>query len=431
MQVFNNPPRESWERILARPDTDHGEVRTRVGEILETVKREGDRALKEFSRQFDRVELETIRVSKAEIDRSGNLLRDGLKNAIGKARKNIEAFHSMQAEGEKSVHTSKGVKCWVKVLPIEKVGLYIPGGSAPLLSTVLMLGIPARMAGCEEIILCTPPGPAGTIHPAILYCAGLLDIDRVYRAGGAQAIAAMAYGTETIPRVDKIFGPGNPFVTLAKQLVSLENAAIDMPAGPSEVAVIADASADPSFVAADLMAQAEHGPESQVILLTTSRELAERAREQLDKQLTALPRRDIADAALHNSRCIVLDDMDTLLEMVNIYAPEHLIIMAENQMELAGKIRNAGSVFLGPYTPVSAGDYASGTNHTLPTGGHARAYSGLGLESFTKRISFQEINESGMLDLGPAIMEMADEEKLEAHSRSVMIRIDKIRKNRK
>ena len=319
-----------------------------------------------------------------------------------------------------------GVECRLKHKPIEKVGLYIPGGTAPLLSTVLMLGIPARIAGCREIILCTPPKADGRVHPAILYCAGILGIEKIYRVGGAQAIAAMAFGTESIPRMDKIFGPGNKYVTVAKQLVSLENVAIDMPAGPSEVAIIADNSADPAFIAADLLSQAEHGTDSQVILVATREKIITNVRAELDKQLATLPRKEIAEAALRNSRLIVMDDMESILDMINSYAPEHLIIQCRDYEEVGDRILNAGSVFLGSYTPESAGDYASGTNHTLPTGGYARAYSGIGLESFMKRISYQEISEDGLTNLGPAIKVLAEEEELMAHSIAVDIRLRKL-----
>jgi len=319
-----------------------------------------------------------------------------------------------------------GVECRLKYQPIEKVGLYIPGGTAPLLSTVLMLGIPARIAGCREIILCTPPNADGRVHPAILYCAGILGIENIYRIGGAQAIAAMAYGTESIPKVDKIFGPGNQYVTVAKQLVSLENVAIDMPAGPSEVAVIADNTADPAFIAADLLSQAEHGTDSQVILVATREKIITKVRAELDKQLATLPRKKIAKAALRNSRLIVMEDKENILDMINSYAPEHLIIQCRDYEEVGDRISNAGSVFLGPYTPESAGDYASGTNHTLPTGGYARAYSGIGLESFIKRNSYQEISEDGLTNLGPAIKAMAEEEELMAHSIAVEIRLKKL-----
>jgi histidinol dehydrogenase len=354
------------------------------------------------------------------------LLEENLKKAIETARSNIERFHAAQKPEEVFIQTMPGVKCWLKYEPIESVGLYIPGGTAPLLSTVLMLAIPATLAGCREIILCTPPDAAGRIHPAILYCAGILGIEKIYRVGGAQAIAAMTYGTESISGVDKIFGPGNPYVTVAKQLVSLDDVAIDMPAGPSEVAVIADDSADPSFIAADLLSQAEHGKDSQVILVATREEIISKVRSALDEQLANLPRRELAEASLQYSRMIVMEDKKNMLEMINRYAPEHLIIQTREYEEMAAGICNAGSVFLGPYTPESAGDYASGTNHTLPTGGYARSYSGIGLESFMKRISYQEISEAGLIKLGPAIRVLAEEEELLAHSLAVDIRLKKL-----
>jgi histidinol dehydrogenase len=425
MKTYTNPKKESWEGILSRPETDPGAMRSRVGSILETVRKGGDRALRELTRQFDGLDMEEIRISGEELEQAGSCLRDELRQAINQASLNIEAFHAIQQPADRETETAPGVRCWIRSEPIDRVGLYIPGGSAPLISTVLMLAIPARLAGCREIILCTPPGKDGGVNPAILYSAWSNGIGKVFRVGGAQAIAAMAYGTETIPAVDKIFGPGNSFVTAAKQLVSLENVAIDMPAGPSEQAVLADASADAAFVASDLLSQAEHGPDSQVLLFTNEAEMAKKVMEELDRQLADLPRREIARKALENSRCIVQTNVDKMIEMVNLYAPEHLVIMMKDHLEVAGRIRNAGSVFLGPYTPESAGDYASGTNHTLPTGGYARAYSGLGLDSYMKKISFQEISREGLENIGPAIMEMAREEGLEAHRRSVEIRIRK------
>ena len=424
MKTFTNPPREQWDEILARPDVNLEGLRSQVISILESVKQNGDQALKDMTRRYDGVDLEDLMVKREELEEAGAQLSQALRDAIGVASDNIRAFHEIQKPVDREIETFPGVRCRIKSLPVEKVGLYIPGGTAPLLSTVLMLAIPAKLAGCKEIVLCTPPGKDGKVHPAILYCANLTGIDKVYRVGGAQAIAAMAYGTDTILAVDKIFGPGNSYVTLAKQLVSLDSVAIDMPAGPSELAVMADETANPVFVASDLLSQAEHGMDSQVILLTTDSGLAERVKEELERQLMLLPRKEIADKALKNSRCIILDDQEIMLEMVNRYAPEHLIIMMRDYREVAERISNAGSVFLGPYTPESAGDYASGTNHTLPTGGYARAYSGLGMDSFMKRISFQEIDEEGLRNLGPSIMEMASEEQLEAHRRAVLLRIN-------
>jgi histidinol dehydrogenase len=426
MKIYINPSKDEWPSILARPETNYSGLRGNVLRILERVRKEGDKALKDYTLAFDKAEVKEFQLSAQDIRNSGKELSESLKEAIAVARSNIERFHASQKPEDLIINTMPGVKCWLKHEPIEKVGLYIPGGTAPLLSTVLMLGIPARIAGCREIILCTPPNSDGRVHPAILYCAGMLGIEKLYRVGGAQAIAAMAYGTESIPKMDKIFGPGNQFVTLAKQLVSFEDVAIDMPAGPSELAVMADDSADPSFIAADLLSQAEHGTDSQVILVATREKIITKVKAELDKQLAKLPRKEMAMGALRNSRMIVLEDMEDILDMINTYAPEHLIIQCQDYEELGNRIRNAGSVFLGPYSPESAGDYASGTNHTLPTGGYARAYSGIGLESFIKRISFQEINEDGIINLGPAIKTMAEEEELMAHSISVDIRLRKL-----
>ncbi len=429
MKVYTNPSKDRWPEILARPGTGNAGLRTRVMALLEQVRSGGDQALRDLTLEFDRVKIEGLQLSKEKIDGAGKAVSEELKKAIAMARQNIERFHSAQKTDDSIIHTSPGVKCWIRIVPVEKVGLYIPGGTAPLLSTVLMLGIPARLAGCSEIVLCTPPGADGEIHPSILYCAGILGIEKIYRVGGAQAIAAMAYGTETIPRVDKIFGRGNPYVTAAKQLVSLENVAIDMPAGPSEVAVIADDTADPAFVAADLISQAEHGAGSQVLLVSQDHGLIDRVQQELVKQLADLPRRKLAEEALENSRIIVMENREDIIELVNSYAPEHLIIMCRDYGEAGTRIRHAGSVFMGPFSPESAGDYASGTNHTLPTGGYARAYSGLGLPDFQKRISFQEITEEGLKNLGPAIMCMAAEEELIGHSRAVELRLRKISDN--
>ena len=426
MEIYVNPPKDQWPSILARPGTDFSGLRDNVLTILEAVRSGGDGALKEYSLAFDKVEVREFQLSANEIRDSGQQISESLKEAIAIAQSNIERFHKSQKPEDLVINTMPGVECRLKYRPIEKVGLYIPGGTAPLLSTVLMLGIPARIAGCREIILCTPPNADGRIHPAILYCAGILGIENIYRIGGAQAIAAMAYGTESIPKMDKIFGPGNQYVTVAKQLVSLENVAIDLPAGPSEVAVIADNTADPAFIAADLLSQAEHGTDSQVILVATREKIITKVMAELDKQLATLPRKKIAEAALRNSRLIVMEDKENILDMINSYAPEHLIIQCQDYEEVGNRINNAGSVFLGPYTPESAGDYASGTNHTLPTGGYARAYSGLGLESFMKRISYQEISEDGLTNLGPAIKAMAEEEELMAHSIAVEIRLKKL-----
>lgn len=426
MDIYINPSKDQWPDILARPEADFTGLRDTVLAIMDKVRKQGDRALKEYTLAFDHADLQELQVPLGEIRDSGQQISETLKEAISIARSNIQRFHQGQKPEDLVINTMPGVECRMKHTPIEKVGLYIPGGTAPLLSTVLMLGIPARIAGCAEIVLCTPPNAEGRVHPAILYCAGILGIDKIFRVGGAQAIAAMAYGTQTIPGVDKIFGPGNQYVTLAKQLASLEHVAIDMPAGPSEVAVIADNSADPEFIAADLLSQAEHGTDSQVLLVAKREKIISRVREELDKQLALLPRKEVAEAALRNSRLIVMEDWEDIINMINMYAPEHLIIQCKDYEELGNRISNAGSVFLGPFTPESAGDYASGTNHTLPTGGYARAYSGIGLESFMKRISYQEISEDGLCNLGPAIKTMAEEEELMAHSMAVAIRLKKL-----
>jgi histidinol dehydrogenase len=420
-----NPARDQWPEILSRPPVDHSDLRKRVTEILEQVRQGGEESLIELTLRFDGIRVEALQVSREEIRDAARSVPQDLKNAVAQARKNIEKFHSSQRMKESLVHTAPGVKCWSRIVPIERVGLYIPGGTAPLLSTVLMLGIPARLAECDEIVLCTPPRKDGSIHPSILYAADFLGIKKIFRAGGAQAIAAMAYGTKSIPRVDKIFGPGNRFVTVAKQLVSMEDVAIDMPAGPSELAVIADGKADPSFIAADLISQAEHGTDSQVLLISTNREMTEKVQKEITVQLQDLPRKDIARESLRSSRIILLERRDDVIDLVNAYAPEHLIIMCRDYGEVGIRIRNAGSVFMGFHTPESAGDYASGTNHTLPTGGHARAISGLGISDFQKKISFQEISREGLEELGPVIRRLAHEEGLDGHARAVDIRLSK------
>ena len=426
METHLNPSRDRWPEVLARPANDSSGLRTDVAQMLQRVKAGGDRALVEMTREFDGIGIGDLSVPGQELAEAGKSLSRRLKQAIATARQNIEKFHSALKTDDHLVVTSPGVKCWTRTVAIDRVGLYIPGGTAPLMSTVLMLGIPARLAGCREIVLCTPPGRDGRVHPAVLYCAGLLGIKRVFRVGGAQAIAAMAYGTETIPKVDKIFGPGNRYVMAAKQLVSLENVAVDLPAGPSEVAIIADETSDPAFVAADLIAQAEHGPDSQVLLVSQDEGLARAVQEELVKQLARLPRKELAGQSLRNSRIVVLETREEIIDLVNAYAPEHLIIMCRDYGDTGIQIRNAGSVFMGNCTPVSAGDYASGTNHTLPTGGYARGQGGLGISDFQKKISFQEISEEGLQNLGPAIISMAREEELEGHAKSVEIRLSRI-----
>ncbi len=402
---------------------DYSTLEGQVKEIINAVAEGGDRVLREYTKKFDGVETDAIEVSRKEVHTARKKVPDDLKRAIDEAQWNIQTFHKKQITHMEVIVTTAGVKCWQKSVPISRVGLYIPGGSAPLLSTLLMLGIPAKIAGCPEVIVCTPPGSSGQIDPNILYIAELLGIDRIFRAGGAQAIAAMAYGTETIPAVNKIFGPGNQYVTMAKQIVSRDKVAIDLPAGPSELAIVADDSANPAFVASDLLSQAEHGADSQVLLLTESAKLIERVEDEIGKQLESLPRKKIASESLSNSKLILLGSQQEIMEMVNFYAPEHLIIATSNYRELSEQVINAGSVFLGNYTPESAGDYASGTNHTLPTNGWAHACSGVNMDSFNKKITFQEITRYGLHNIGDAVMTMAEAEKLRAHSNAVAIRL--------
>jgi histidinol dehydrogenase len=430
MKVILKPPRKDWENLLKRPAIDNSKLEPAVAKILQEVKANGDAALKAFSVQFDKVAIDNLAVTEIEFEEAQNLVSEELKQAIQTAIANIEKFHRSQQEAVIMVDIMEGVKCWRKSVPIEKVGLYIPGGSAPLFSTVLMLGIPAKIAGCKEIIMCTPPGLDQKIHPAILYAASCVGIKKVYKTGGAQAIAAMAFGTQTIPKVFKIFGPGNQYVTMAKMLVSMSGVAIDMPAGPSEVLVVADKTAYEEFIAADLLAQAEHGADSQVILLTKSGRLIESVMEELHNQSKELERKDIADKALDHSKAILLSSDEEIIEMMNAYAPEHLILMVENYMEWIDKIENAGSVFLGHYSPESAGDYASGTNHTLPTNGFAKSFSGVSLDSFVKKITFQELTEKGIMNLGKTVEIMAEEEQLQAHKNAVTIRLNMISKNK-
>lgn len=429
MEILNNPPRESWSRLIERPALDVSALFDTVRTVLDDVRTEGDAAVIRYGVRFDKVDPATFKqllVSPEELAEARNLVAPELKEAICKARDNIAAFHAAQRFTGEKIETTPGVECWQKAVPIEKVGLYIPGGSAPLFSTVLMLAVPARIAGCNEIVLCTPPDAAGKIHPAILFAAETAGVSTICKAGGIQAIAAMAYGTESVPKVYKIFGPGNQYVTAAKQWVSLKDVAIDMPAGPSEVEVIADADANPDFIASDFLSQAEHGADSQAILVTTSSTLAARVQEAISRQLPQLPRRAIVEQALQHSRILILRDEKELIDFTNSYAPEHLIIQTVNYMEIANQITNAGSIFLGPYTPESAGDYASGTNHTLPTNGYARAYSGVNLDSFIRKITFQEINAAGIRNLGPTIEVMAAAEHLDAHKNAVTLRLNSL-----
>lgn len=429
MQLFNNPPRKQWDALLARPNGDTSTIQESVREILTDVNKNGDKALRKYTRALDGVALEDFRVKKEDILSAESKLEPELKKAIRQASKNIETFHKAQMPQNKEVEVMPGLVCSQKSIPVEKIGIYIPGGTAPLFSSVLMLAVPARTAGCRDIVLVTPPDAKGEIDPAILYAASINGIEKVYRIGGAQAIAALAYGTDTIPRVDKIFGPGNQYVTYAKQFVNMEGTAIDMPAGPSEVLVIADKSTPAKFVAADLLAQAEHGKDSQVILLIKQKDYLEDVQKEINVMLENLPRRDIAKAALDNSKLVVLDSDDELMEMSNLYAPEHLILATENADELAEKVRNAGSVFVGPYTPESLGDYSSGTNHVLPTNGFARAYEGVNLDAFMKKITFQKATKEGIGQAGQATMTMAAAEKLDAHRLAVEVRLNKIKQD--
>ena len=412
--------------MLERPHRDASELRETVQTVLDQIRQYGDSAVKAFEEKVDKVRLDSLAVSEAEMAEAEGLVADDLKEALKLAHANIEKFHAAQKfEGEK-VETAPGVVCWQKSVAIEKVGLYIPGGTAPLFSTVLMLATPAKIAGCKEIVLCTPPNREGKVNPAILMAAKIAGVNRIFKAGGVQAIGAMAYGTESVPKVSKIFGPGNQFVMAAKQQVSLHEVAIDMPAGPSEVAVVADDTANPVFVAADLLSQAEHGVDSQVILITNSEALAERVNEEVDRQLALLPRKEIADKSLEYSKLIIVKDMDEVLEMTNEYAPEHLILAIKDYTSFADRVVNAGSVFLGNYSCESAGDYASGTNHTLPTSGYAKAYSGVNLDSFCRKITFQELTAEGIRSIGPAVERMAAAEQLDAHKNAMTVRLQSL-----
>lgn len=428
MKLIKYPDRSQWNEILKRPVLETENLFDTVRNIINRVRAGGDRVVMEYEAVFDKAELTSLAVTSAEIEEAEKEVPIELKAAIYLAKRNIETFHSTQRFEGKKVDTMEGITCWQKAVAIEKVGLYIPGGTAPLFSTVLMLAIPAKIAGCKEIVLCTPPDKNGKVHPAILFAARLAGVSKIFKVGGVQAIAAMAYGTESIPKVYKIFGPGNQYVTAAKQLVSLRDVAIDMPAGPSEVEVLADESANPVFVAADLLSQAEHGVDSQAMLVTTSEKLQTEVVYEVERQLGYLTRRDIAEKSLANSKLILVKDMEEALELTNAYAPEHLIIETKDYMEVAGQIVNAGSVFLGAFSPESAGDYASGTNHTLPTNGYAKAYSGVSLDSFIRKITFQEILPSGMSAIGPAIEVMAANEHLDAHKNAVTVRLEEIRK---
>lgn len=423
MNIITYPERSQWNDLLRRPTLNTATLRETVLEVLERVRTEGDKAVIEYEEKFDHVHLDSLTVSEEEFAEAEKAVSIELKAAIMLAFNNIKKFHEAQKFESKPVNTLPGVTCWQKAVAIEKVGLYVPGGTAPLFSTVLMLATPAQIAGCKEIVLCTPPNREGKIHPAILYAAKIAGVSQVFKAGGVQAIGAMAYGTSSVPKVYKIFGPGNQYVMAAKQEVSLHDVAIDMPAGPSEVAVLADETANPIFVASDLLSQAEHGVDSQSMLITTSATLIRAVTEEVERQLEELPRKEIAARSLEHSKLILIDNMELAVEMMNRYAPEHLIIETKNYHELAEKIVNAGSVFLGAYSPESAGDYASGTNHTLPTNGYAKAYSGVSLDSFIRKITFQEITKEGIATIGPAIEVMAANEYLDAHKNAVSVRL--------
>lgn len=426
MKIIKYPAREDWDEITKRPVLDTNFLEHTVASILADVRDNGDAALRHYARLFDKVELDDFEVTKEEFAEAGSRVPNELKDAILAARTNIERFHAVECGPSEKMETTAGVFCWRKTVPIEKVGLYVPAGSAPLFSTVLMLAVPAKLAGCGETVLCTPPDRNGKIDPATLYTAKTCGVSRVFKIGGAQAIGALAYGTATVPKVHKIFGPGNQYVTEAKQQISKLGVAIDMPAGPSEVAVLADDSAVPAFVAADLLSQAEHGPDSQVLLISTSEKLVADALAEVSRQIETLPRREFAEAAMAHSKAVILGDIGTGIELVNAYAPEHLIVATEAADSDAERIVNAGSVFVGNYSCESAGDYASGPNHTLPTNGFARCFSGVSVESFTKKITFQKLTPDGLRNLGPTVEIMARAEGLQAHERAVSIRLGKI-----
>ena len=426
MNTFINPSREQWAVIIERPKINDAELRIIVSGILKDVKENGDSAIKKYCLQFGKVLLEDLKVSDTEIDEAVNLVDQDLKNAIQLAKNNIEKFHATQKQEELKIETSKGVLCWRKSVAIEKVGLYIPGGTAPLFSTLLMLGIPSVMACCSEIVICTPSDTNGNINPVILYTAQLLGLKNIYKVGGVQAIAAMAYGSESISKVYKIFGPGNQFVTCAKQMINMDGIAIDMPAGPSEVAVYADESCEPAFVASDLLSQTEHGVDSNVLLVASSEEILEKVKQEINIQIKDLSRKNIAEAALSKSNLVVMQNVDEAFCLLNEYAAEHLILASDNASMLAEKVINAGSVFLGNYSPESVGDYASGTNHTLPTNGYAKAYSGVSLDSFVKKITFQKLNKEGLKSIGNAVELMAAAEGLDAHKNAVSIRLKNV-----
>lgn len=426
MKVICYPAKEEWDELVKRPHLDVSELNATVEGVLNDVKNHGDSAVIRYEEKFDHAHLDSLSVSDAEMEEAESLVSLELKHALELAHHNISSFHqSQQFHGEK-VETVSGVTCWQKSIAIEKVGLYIPGGTAPLFSTVLMLATPAKIAGCKEIVLCTPPNREGKVNPAILMAAKIAGVSKIFKIGGVQAIGAMAYGTESVPKVYKIFGPGNQYVMAAKQHVSLHDVAIDMPAGPSEVCVIADETSNPVFVAADLLSQAEHGVDSQVFLISTSEEMIEKVKDEVEKQLEQLPRKEMAAKSLDNSKLVLVKDYDEVIELSNTYAPEHLIIATRNYDELAEKVVNAGSVFLGQYACESAGDYASGTNHTLPTHGYALAYNGVNLDSYNRKITFQHLTDEGIRSIGNAVVVMAENEQLEAHANAMRVRVNKV-----
>jgi len=425
MKQFEYPDKKQWAEIVKRPIADYSSLEKKVKKMMLTVKKKGDKTVFRYCKEFDGVKLKSLAVTQKEIDRAILSVTLELKTAIIQSKKNIELFHNSQKTEEKKIETMPGVTCWRQSKGIEKVGLYIPGGTAPLFSTVLMLAIPAQMAECKEIILCTPPDKKGKINPAILFAAQLCGITKIYKVGGVQAIAAMTFGTESIPKVFKIFGPGNQYVTMGKQIAQQYGVAIDMPAGPSEVLVIADETANPEFVASDLLSQAEHGPDSQVILITTDEKLSKQVNKAITSQLQLLPRKDVAERSLKNSKLVIINNIEEAIKLSDIYAPEHLIIACKNANEVAQKVTTAGSVFIGNYSPESAGDYASGTNHTLPTNGYAAMYSGISLDSFVKKITYQELTKEGLENIGQTVMTMAAAEGLDAHKNAISIRLKK------
>jgi histidinol dehydrogenase len=426
MNIIKYPAKSDWNSITLRPQRQRDDLNAIVNEVIDSVKKDGDDAIRQYELKFDKVSLQSLLVSQQEFDQAEAMISDELKEAIVLAHQNIAKFHQSQIFHGEKIETAKGVVCWQKAVPVQKVGLYVPGGTAPLFSTVLMLATPAKIAGCQQIILCTPPASDGSVNPAILFAAKLSGVDAVFKIGGVQAIAAMAYGTQSVPKVFKIFGPGNQFVTAAKQIVSLYDVAIDMPAGPSEVAVVADATSNPVFVAADLLSQAEHGFDSQVLLVADDINIIQRIIEEANRQLQLLPRKQMAEASLANSKFVLVHNMDEAMDIINEYAPEHLILAVDDYLSLQQKVVNAGSVFLGKYSCESAGDYASGTNHTLPTNGYAKAYSGVSLDSFCRKITFQELSSQGIKSIGKTVQVMAHNEMLNAHENAMTVRLNEV-----